>query len=267
MRAPSSCAFIRLPAKSIANAISQNKNGERPDPELFMKQHELYVEALRKMGLKIYAFDADENFPDGNFIEDDFLLLRTEDYPILIELNPGAATRRREPEGIDFPDEFKFQRIVLDKTYTIDGGDVLEDRNTLYVGISKRTELEAIEELERLVTQFGYNVRALPVPEGLHLKSGMTCMKPGHFLVQSGFEPLIELLKKTDPTIKHFVVPDNEAHAANVLAVNDKILVPDSCPVTRDYLLDHFAQDNVIEVDTRQARLVDGALTCSCLVI
>lgn len=69
-----------------------------------------------------------------------------------------------------------------------------------------------------------------------------------------------------DSEVTYFVVPEQEYYAANVLPVNGKILMPKGCPITKTYLSQFYCDEDIIEVDTQQARLVDGALTCSNLL-
>lgn len=262
-----SCAFLRRPAQSIVNGISQDPHRQKPDPAQFMQQYACYVDALARMGLSINMCEADERFPDGNFVEDTYLILDDENEKIMIELNPGAQSRSGEPISLREFLPSNVTRHVLDKQFTIDGGDILEDRKTLYVGRSARTQQGAIDNLAQVAAQYGYHVRALPVPEGLHLKSGMTCLLPGHFVIQSAFEGILKELQRTDASIQYFIVPSEESYAANVLPINGKIMIPAGCPKTKEYISQFYAPENILEVDTSQARLVDGALTCSSLLM
>lgn len=261
------CAFLRRPAESIVNGISQDPSRQKPDPTQFMQQYGHYVDALKSMGLSINICDADEKFPDGNFVEDTHLILDADGEKVMIELNPGAQSRAGEPISLR---EFLPSHVikhVLDKQFTIDGGDILEDRKTLYVGLSARTQQGAIDNLSQIAEQYGYRVRALSVPEGLHLKSGMTCMLPGHFIIQASFEKILKDLQREDALIQYFIVPPEESYAANVLPINGKIMIPGGCPKTKEYITQFYAPENILEVDTSQARLVDGALTCSSLLM
>jgi dimethylargininase len=261
------CAFLRRPAKSIVNGISQDASRQKPDPMQFMQQYGHYVDALKSMGLAIHICDADEKFPDGNFVEDTHLILDADGERVMIELNPGAQSRADEPISLREFLPSNVTKHVLDKRFTIDGGDILEDRKTLYVGLSARTQQGAIDNLTQIAAQYGYRVHALRVPEGLHLKSGMTCMLPGHFIIQASFERILKDLQREDASIQYFIVPSEESYAANVLPTNGKIMIPAGCPQTKDYIAQFYAPENILEVDTSQARLVDGALTCSSLLM
>ena len=261
------CAFLRRPAQSIVNGISQDSSRPKPDPMQFMEQYGRYVDALTRMGLSINLLDADERFPDGNFVEDTYLILEADNKRVMIELNPGAPSRAGEPISLRefLPSHMK--KHILDKQFTMDGGDILEDRRTLYVGLSARIQQGVIDNLEKIAELYDYRVHALTVPEGLHLKSGMTCLLPGYFIIQASFEPILKDLQREDASIQYFIVPAEESYAANVLPINGKIMIPAGCPKTKEYIAQFYSPENILEVETSQARLVDGALTCSSLLM
>lgn len=254
--------LLRKPGQNFVNAIAQDSNHAIPDYAKTLEEYHHYAATLQKMGLNLSICEADESYPDGNFVEDTHLILNE----MIIELNPGAESRAGEPMSLSayLPTHLPLHK--LSKAHTIDGGDILQDGKTLYVGLSARTQQAAIDELTAIVAPHGYAVIALPVPKGLHLKSGMTCMLPNHFIIQASFENVLKTLRLSNPQINYFVVPDEEEFAANVLPINGNIMLPKSCPKTKAYLAEHYAQENIFEVDTQQVRLVDGALTCSCLL-
>lgn len=257
-------AILRKPGKSFINAIAQDANREKPDYEKSLAEYLNYANTLEKMGVSVKMIEADEAFPDGNFVEDTHLIL---DDKIIIELNPGTPSRAGEPMGLSAHLPADIPKVALSKRYTIDGGDILQDGKKVYVGISKRTEQGAIDELAKIITPLGYTVKAIKVPQGLHLKSGMTCMKPNHFIIQHTFASILRQMQLEDPSIQFYIVLPEEGYVANVLAFNGKIMIAAGCPFAKTYISQYYAADDIYEVDTEQVRLVDGALTCSCLLL
>jgi dimethylargininase len=255
-------ALLRKPGKNFIHALAQDPHHAKPDYAKALDEFTHYAQTLEVMGLNLTICEADDRFPDGNFVEDTHLILRN----VVLELNPGAPSRAGEPMSLAPFLPTTITKHILSKKYTIDGGDILEDGNNLYIGLSKRTQQAAIDELTSIVTPLGYQVHALPVPEGLHLKSGMTCLLPGHFIIQATFEPIVQQLKKTNTHIDYFIVPPEEYFAANVLPVNNKIMIPAGCPTTKAYIAKFYPSEAIYEVDTIEARKVDGALTCSSLL-
>jgi dimethylargininase len=115
---------------------------------------------------------------------------------------------------------------------TLDGGDVLRIGDTLYVGLSARTNEEGIRQLRRFA-----RVVAIPVSNCLHLKSAVTDVADRTLLINT---------KWIDP--KHFAGFELiEAEQANALRVGDAVLYPSDLP------MDELAK-------------AEGALTC-CSVI
>lgn len=257
-------AILRKPGKSFVKAIAQQEDQPKPNYKLALKEYNQYAEALKKMGVDPLICEPDENFPDGNFVEDTYFILGDK---LKIELNPGTPSRAGEPMSIApyLPDHLELR--VIPKEFTIDGGDILKDCKNVYVGLSKRTQQEAIRELDKILYPLGYRIKMIEVPEGLHLKSGMTCLLHNHFVIQAAFEDILKNMQRKDPTVKYFVVPPKEYFAANVLPINGKIMIPTECPQTKAYISKFYKPEDIFEVDTKQVRLVDGAITCSSLLL
>ena len=95
----------------------------------------------------------------------------------------------------------RYPRQLLSKQFTIDGGDILKDGKKLYVGLSTRTQQGAMNELAEIVTPLGYQVYPIHVPQGLHLKSGMTHLLPNHFVIQAVFETILQEMQSTNSEI------------------------------------------------------------------
>ena len=66
---------------------------------------------------------------------------------------------------------------------TLDGGDVLQAGDTVYVGRGGRTNGEGIGQLRALLAPLGRTVIAVPVGNVLHLKSAVTALPDGTFLL------------------------------------------------------------------------------------
>ena len=256
-------ALLREPGKSFINAIAQDEKHSKPDYQKARDEFLVYAKTLKNLGVTPTICPADESFPDGNFVEDPYFVLSDK---LIIELNPGTASRKDEYTSLQsyLPKHLPVYKIS--KEFTIDGGDILKDGKNIYIGLSKRTQQNAIDAFNNIVSPHGYQVHALPVPEGLHLKSGMTRVTHKNYVIQQPFESILKTMQRDDPTIKYFIVPKEENHAANVLAINGQIIIPDSCPETRKYIRQYYSDEKIHEVSTEQVRLVDGALTCSSLL-
>ncbi|MBV8802549.1 MAG: hypothetical protein JO131_06235 [Gammaproteobacteria bacterium] len=260
-------AILRAPGPNIIDAISQEKPHEPINFKKALEQHNNYAKALQTLGVTPIIKKAHSQFPDGCFTEDTHLILPE----VVIVLNPGAVSRSQEPATLR--DALPTDRPLkyISNGLTIDGGDILVANKRIYIGLSTRTKTQAVEQLKEIVSSYGYTVFPLQVPLGLHLKSGMTCIidkKYGNpvFIIQKDFEILIKELRKDNmhknEYIEYFVVPETEKFAANILPLNEGIIIPSGCPVTKNFLLKHYSAEKIIELDTSEFRKVDGALTC-----
>lgn len=248
-------AILRAPSESIVNGLSQHQSDEKPNYKKALFQHKKYSETLEKLGLKTCICDAKEEFSDGCFVEDTHLVLPE----VTMRLNPGAPSRAQEPESLSefFPRDRSYRCIPSD--LKIDGGDILVSGKKIYVGLSNRTQKSSADFLRMELKKYNYDVISVPVPEGLHLKSGVTLVCSNIFVIQKPFE---SILKEIFEYKTYFVVPENEDFAANVLPLNGEIIIPTQCPKTKEFILQYYPEDKIHQVDTTEFRKVDGALTC-----
>jgi dimethylargininase len=260
-------AILREPGKNIVDALSQEKPQEPINFQKALEQHDKYAKALQTLGVVPIIKKAHPLFPDGCFTEDTHLILPE----VAIVLNPGAVSRAKEPDSLR--EELPKDRPIkyISHGLTIDGGDILVTNKRIYVGLSTRTTGVAVDQLKEIVSPYGYSVFPVHVPLGLHLKSGMTCIedkKYGNtiFIIQKDFEIIMKELRKDNTHknewIEYFIVPETEKFAANVLPLNECIIIPQNCPITKSFLSKHYSAEKIIEVDTSEFRKVDGALTC-----
>ena len=63
--------------------------------------------------------------------------------------------------------------------------------------------------------------------------------------------------------LKKYVIPEDEAYAANCIWMNGKVIVPDHFPKVAQIVRD--AGYEVILVDTSEYRKIDGGLSCLSL--
>lgn len=257
-------ACLRSPGPEIVHGLTQHQHDEegtpscRPCPQLANEQHVNYQKALMMAGLHVTVRPSDPQFPDGCFTEDTHLVLPE----IVVRLNPGALSRSAEPDSLRpyLPQDRPYNKIPLQ--WTIDGGDILVLDKTVYVGESARTQKQGITFLQNLLSPFNYQVVPLLVPQGLHLKSGATCLSPDYLILQRPFSHIDSFIQNR----KFFIVPKEESLAANILPINNCVLVPPHCPRTKEFIQSVVPEKMILEVDTSEFAKVDGALTCLSLL-
>jgi dimethylargininase len=132
-----------------------------------IQEHRAYQDCLAALGARIVSLPAEPNLPDAVFVEDTAVVLEG----IAVVANMGAASRR--PETRSIAEVLARHRPVrfLPGPATVDGGDVLAVAPKIFVGLSRRTNGQGIEQLRRILGPHGYEVQGVEVTGCLHLKS------------------------------------------------------------------------------------------------
>jgi dimethylargininase len=248
-------AIARRPADSVAQGLRAVDTGD-PSGDAFRDEHALYVKALEDAGLTVDVLPPLEAYPDSCFVEDPAFCLPEG----AIVLWPGAPSREGEGAAIRPALEALFDRVVdLPGTGHVDGGDVLMLDDVILVGLSARTDRAGAEAFAGLLGSWGYDAKVCETPAGvLHFKTACSTLGDGVILatgvmVESGFFGDRRIV----------VVPDGEDYAANVIRVNDRVLVPDGYSKTLTAI--EAAGFKARVLPTHEARKVDGGLSCLSL--
>jgi dimethylargininase len=247
-------AIVRAVPETIDAGITSANLG-KPDYERACEQHDRYVGALEKCGLKVTVLDADERYPDSVFIEDTAVV--TDRCAIIA--NPGAASRRGEVHEVEevlsglYED---VERII--SRGTLDGGDVLQVGDHSYVGLTQRTNREGAEQLSEVLRRYGFTTSFVELRRFLHLKTGVAYLG-GNDLVVAGELAANDEFEGFD---KIFVPPEEE-YCANCIRVNDHVLVAGGCERTKEKIVERGYE--VIELEMSEFRKVDGGLSCLSL--
>jgi dimethylargininase len=246
-------AICRTPGPDFASGLTTSSLGA-PSLPLMLAQHAAYVACLEELGLQVQVLAPLPGYPDAHFVEDSALVLPE----VAVVTRPGAAARRGEEEAMA-PVLAAHRKLVrIEDPGTLDGGDVLVLDRTVLVGISERTNESGAGQLARLLAPHGYEVVPVPVAAGLHFKSSVNTLGGGRILVTEGFADRPELARW-----ERIRVPAGEEYASNTLWVNGTLVTPSGYPRTLARL---FALGlPVVELDTSEARKMDGGLTCMSL--
>jgi len=172
-------AITHLPSPNMARG-ERTYVGHAPiDAALAARQHEAYRTALRSCGATVITLDANRDMPDCVFVEDTAIVLDE----VAVMMSMGAESRRGEPAAIETALR-RYRPIEhVRLPATIDGGDVVRQGKSLYVGASPRTNAGGIAALRQIASRYGYSVTAVPLRACLHLKSGCSALPDGRFLV------------------------------------------------------------------------------------
>lgn len=253
----------RIPKSIVENGIRMEKEDEPLDYDLALKQHEDMVKSLESLGVEVTVLETDESTPDCVFVEDPAVVIGD---TVLIT-NPGAQSRKPEtiPMKKYFEENAKHLKIVeMEAPAELDGGDVLFTGHEIFVGLSRRTNLEGVETLRKAFS--GYPVHAVEVEnQTLHLKSMMT-MVCEDVIACGTSEDACKALKivQEKATRIYSTLRTPEDAGANVVVVNGSILCRSDLPKSLKVV--SKLSINRIEINGSELSKVDGCPTCCSLL-
>ncbi|WP_278045293.1 dimethylargininase [Actinomadura roseirufa] len=246
-------ALVRAPGPRLADGIvARPGRRRRIDVALAARQHTAYTTALAAAGWRIGAVAPADDHPDAVFVED--ALVVCGDLAVLGR--SGAARRRGEIAGAERAAHELGLRIERIKDPgTLDGGDVLQVGDTVYVGHGARTNEEGICQLAHLIG--GRKVVPVDTRGCLHLKSAITALPDGTLI---GLPDLVDT--SVLPCMR--VVPEG-AGAHVVVLGPEHVLMSASAPRTAATL----AADGlrVTTVDIGEFEALDGCVTCLSVLV
>jgi dimethylargininase len=243
-------AITRKPGKTFDRGITTSDLGP-PNYDLILKQHALYIETLKSIGLYVIELDPVADYPDAHFVEDTAVVVSE----VAVITRPGAVSRQGEEESI--AEVLRQYREIehIQAPGTLDGGDVLMIDNHAFIGISERTNPEGARQLGRIMEKYGKTWTTIQVGAGLHFKSSVNYVGENSILVTQDFTGH-EALNQYDE-----IIVDKEAeYSANTLWINDHLLMPTGFPDTKTKLKSLSLP--IIELDVTEMQKMDGGLTC-----
>ena len=247
-------AIVRQPGKSLVDGITTSGLGA-PDFELAMKQHDRYVEALKICGLEVTVMPADEDYPDGLFIEDAALVMAG----CAVSTRPGASARRGEVGKVASELSSFYDKVeAIEAPGTLDAGDIMMVGKHFYIGLSERSNQAGADQLIEILSAHGYDGSTVAFTEALHLKSSVSYLESNRMVITG------ELCAKPEfAEFDHIEIDADEAYAANCVWINNRVLVASGYPKTSKKIADFGYQ--VIELDVSEFRKLDGGLSCLSL--
>jgi len=218
-------------------------------------QHQAYEELLRKLGARVISLPEEPELPDSMFVEDPAIVL--DELAVICSL--GLESRRKETPSLTAA-LGKYRKLAFVKLPgLLEGGDVVQVGKRIFVGLTRRTNAEGIRQLAVILSQFGYDLTAVPVSGCLHLKSAVTYLGRNTLLGNRAQFPRARLEGfdwiDVDPT---------EPHAGNALAIGDTVVFPASFPRTRQRI--EAKGFHVSSIEIGELQKAESGLTCSSLL-
>jgi len=244
-------AIVRTPAASVVDGLRQG--AEAPAYAGVLAEFQAYAAALAEAGLAVETLDPLDDFPDSVFVEDPAFVLAEG----AILLKPGTPTRMGEAEAIAPALRRRFDRVLeLDEGFA-DGGDILVLPDEILIGLSGRTDKLGAKRFCELARDLGRKARIVETPPGvLHLKTA--CALVGEATVIAT-PPLAGIFARFEV----IETPAGEERAANLLRLNDTILVGADYPRTIELLAGRVP--TIVPLEVSEIRKIDAGLSCLSL--
>jgi len=244
-------ALVRRPASTLSCGLLTHQDPAQVDLDLAYRQHEAYRAALADAGWTVRQVPDAEGCPDSVFVEDTVVVSG----PLAVVTRPGAEQRRPETAGTEAAVRELGLRVArIAAPGTLDGGDVLQTADVVYVGVGGRTNLEGLEQLR---AHLGRTVVPVRLGPALHLKSAVSALPDGTLLVWP---------ERVDPSVFPAAREVPEASGARVLPIGgDRVLIAKSAPRTADLLAELGCTPVVLDIS--EFEKLEGSVTCISVLV
>lgn len=225
------------------------------DYELAHSQHDLYESLLTRLGVLVNSLTENDEYPDACFVEDTAIVVDE----VAVICSMGVSSRRGETSLIARELAEYRELKVISLPAEIEGGDVLRVGRQILVGLSRRTNIEGIRALTRILEPLAYKVIPVRTKSGLHFKSGCTAIDEEKLFVNPDWIEIDALVG-----FKLLFTPDEEPASANVLRVGETVCLQSEFPRAIDLI--RKAVERVEIVDMSELRKAEAGLTCSSII-
>lgn len=251
-------AIVRTVSPRMAECELTHLDRQPINIALAEKQHEEYLDALRRLGCELEQALELPFHPDSIFVEDCAVVVPE----LAIVTRPGAESRREEVFSIaEVLERYREKVYYIEAPGLLDGGDVLRVGKQIWVGLSGRTNADAVLQMQSILKPHGYSVDAVRLQGGcLHLKSAVTQVAEDTLLLNPDWVdpanfPGFDIIE-TDP---------DEPGAGNALLIGDTVIYPVDFPLTALELAD--AGIELLLVDNSEVIKAEGGVTCCSVLL
>jgi dimethylargininase len=245
-------AIVRTPGSSFVRALSAHPEKHLIDVKLTRIQHARYVSALEAAGIRVIVLPPLEDCPDATFVEDTVVIF--DDVAVACPMKKKS----RQGESASILEEIEKYRSVekLSKPVSLDGGDVLDTKEKLLVGLSTRTNQEAADALSKIA---GKPAVSVPVLRGLHLKTRLTSLGGNLLVVDSSSIDVAAL-----DGFRFIETGEADNYAANCLAIGETVLMPAGFPKVAKNIRKEGLR--TVELEMSEFEKAEGGPTCLSII-
>jgi dimethylargininase len=244
-------AIVREPAETVIRGL--RTGSEPPAYDRVLAEHRAYSTALEAAGIDVEILPALPDHPDSVFVEDPAFVLPEG----AILLRPGAPSRFAEAASLAPALHRHFAHVAEVGEGFVDGGDILILPDEILVGLSARTDRAGAGRFCDLARDLGRSARIVEPPTGLlHLKTGCALVDERTLIV-------VPAMARLFPGYEVLITPKGEEHSANLIRVNDRILMGDGFAQTAALLSERGL--DVVETAASEIAKIDAGLSCMSL--
>jgi dimethylargininase len=248
-------ALVREVSPRIAEGEVTHLERQAVDVARVRAEHAAYLALLHEAGLAVVQAPPAPEHPDGVFVEDAVVVI---DH-LAVLTRSGAASRRGEAAGLRaLLHERGLATAAIVAPATLDGGDVLQVDDTVYVGRTTRTDDAGIEQLRALVGPLGRSVVPVDVDGVLHLKTAATALPDGRIIADLDRVSAASFAGRE-------VLAAEEPSGADVLLLGDTVVLAASAPRTAAMLRSRSYE--VRTIDISELEKVEAGPTCPSVLL
>ena len=254
------CQPQYMTIREVINETQEHFKNEGIHIERALEQHGEFVKTLKDNGVEVILLPYHKKYPEQVFTRDIGFTLGQTIFVAKMATDVRAGEEDVLKQWLE-DEEISYYNLAEDR---IEGGDVVIDRDTIYVGLSNRTDQKAVEHLQRLLNQF----KVIPIPfkeKYLHLDCVFNVVSPEVALIYP------KALTKKDIDFfasRYELIEVSEEEqfqlGTNVLSIGNKRVL--SMPINKkvnQQLRNHGFQ--IIEVDITEIIKSGGSFRCCTL--
>jgi len=228
------------------------------DPEKSSLQHLALTAALLKSGIEVFNIPELKDHPNSVFTRD-ASLVTPEGY---VKLKMGLESRRDEEEWMAGQlESLGIKRSgSISGNGTVEGGDIIIAGSNAFVGISRRTNKEGVNQVSTILQTMHFEVRSVEVPEPfLHLGGAMSILSANDVLCCQGVFPI-----KFFKGFNRIEVPKESFVSGNVISLGNHEVIAEKKNTAAIHTLKHHGY-SVHPIDLSE--FIKGTGGPSCLIL
>ena len=256
------CQPQYMTIREVINETQEHFKKEGIHIKRALEQHGEFVRILKENNVDVILLPYHKKYPEQVFTRDVGFTLGQTIFVAKMATEVRSGEENILKQWLE-DEEISYYNLIEER---IEGGDVVIDQNTIYVGLSNRTDEKAVEQLQRLLNNF----KVIPIPfkeKYLHLDCIFNIVSPEVALIY----PNALTQKEIDFFAARYdliEVSEEEQFqlGTNVLSIGNKriLSLPVNINVNKQFRDRGF---HVIEVDITEIIKSGGSFRCCTLPI